>query len=64
MRAPVPNWPSPLDVVQDEEHHACLTGLPLPPADITTPDGQQAQSAVEYVANEMVKRMRLVWRKP
>ncbi len=62
MRTPIPPW-SPLDVVQDAEHHACLKGLPLPPPDLLTEEGRTATEIVEYVGNEVAKRVRVIWRK-
>jgi hypothetical protein len=64
MIEPLPDWDSPFTVVQDEEHHACVSGLPLPPLDITTLEGERAQRDVEYVAVELAKRFQLIWTKP
>ena len=63
MRSPLSDWSSSLTVVQDEEHHACLLGLPVHPDDVTAPNRKVAVETTEYVGNELAKRVTVVWRK-
>ncbi len=63
LKSPIPQHDTLLEVVQDKIYHACVFGLP-PPPELTSPDYEQQKIDAEYVANELAKRARLVWRKP
>ena len=61
LKTSIPDYQTPLDVVQDAAFHACVFGLPLPSPPDAPDDLQKAEA--EYVANELAKRARLVWQK-